>query len=184
VLAQLLFAAAAGQEQGQGEGGLVLLGTGIDEHLFDARQGVAGQLPAYARVGGHQAPADRSTAGIAQLLFQGVAAGLRGRIVVRQEHHAGGEPRPEAEPGFGGKCLEEHVGAAQQQAAAVAGDAIGGHATAVGHARKRCNGGVHQQSGRLVVELGNHAETTGIALILRVVKPLAVAGGHLCLNVG
>ena len=85
------------------------------------------------------------------------------------------------------EALDAQAGAvlaAQQQAAAVAGDAIGGHATAVGHARKRCNGGIDQQSGRLVVELGNHAETTGIALILRVVKPLAVAGGHLCLNVG
>ncbi|MNV37734.1 hypothetical protein D3C71_1292640 [compost metagenome] len=184
VLAQLLFAAAAGQEQGQGEGGLVLFGAGIDEHLFDPRQGIAGQLAADARVGGHQAPTDRATAGVAQLLFQGVAAGLRGGFRVRQEHYAGGEARTEGEPGLGGQGLEEHVRAAQQQAAAVAGDPVGGDAAAVGHARKRGNGGIHQQSGRLVVELGDHAETTGIALILRVVKPLAVAGGHLCLNVG
>ncbi len=184
VLAQLLFAAAAGQEQRQGEGGLVLRGTGIDEHLFDVRQRVTCELTADAGIGRHHAPADRLAAGVAQLLFQRLAAGLCGRGVVRQEHHAGGEARTKREPGLGGERFEEHVGAAQQQAAAVAGDTIGGDATAVGHARKCGDGGIDQQSGRLVVELGDHAETTGISLILRVVKPLAVAGGHLCLNVG
>ena len=135
VVTQLLFAAAAGQEQGQGEGSLVLRGTGIDEHLFDMRQRVAGELAADAGIGGHHAPADRLAAGVAQLLFQRVAAGLCGGGVVRQEHHAGGEPRAKGEASLGGERVEKHVGTAQQQAAAVTGDTVGGDAAAVGHAR-------------------------------------------------
>ncbi|MDR6096273.1 hypothetical protein QE373_003570 [Stenotrophomonas sp. SORGH_AS321] len=102
---------------------------------------------------------------------------------MRQEHHAGSEARADADARFGGDGFEEHLRATQQQAAAVAGHAVGGDATAVGHPRKRGDGGIHEQPGRLVIQLGDHAETTGIALVSWVVKPLAVAGGHLCLLV-
>ncbi|MDQ1110416.1 hypothetical protein QE424_003575 [Stenotrophomonas rhizophila] len=119
--------------------------AGIDEYLFDVGQGIAGQLAAHAGIGRHHAPAKRLAAGVAQLLFKGVAAGLGGGIVVRQEHHAGRMQFAEGDAGFGGQCLQERFGAAQQQAAAVTGDTVGGDTAAVGHARQRRNRGVDQQ---------------------------------------
>ncbi|KAG1310134.1 hypothetical protein G6F63_016389 [Rhizopus arrhizus] len=99
-----------------------------------------------------------------------------------QEHQASGEARGDDDAGFAGQQFQESIGAAQQQAAAIAGQAIGGDTATVGHARERGDGGINQQARRLIVELGDHAKSTGIALGARVVKPLAVAGGHLYLD--
>ncbi|MNM41960.1 hypothetical protein D3C81_527880 [compost metagenome] len=182
VRAQLLLAAATGQEQGQAEAGVILADAGIDEYLFDARQGVARQLPADAVVGRYFAPAGHLAADRLDLLLQLCTAGLRGVGIVRQEDQAGGEARADGNARFTGQQFQEGIGAAQQQAAAITGQAVGGDTTTVGHARKRGDGGIDQQARRLVVELGDHAKSTGIALGARVVKPLAVAGGHLYLD--
>ena len=182
VFAQLLFAAAARQEQRQREAGIILADAGIDEYLLDARQGIARQLAADAVVGRHLAPASDLAAHRFHLRLQLRAAGLCRVGVVRQEHQAGGEACGDRDAGFAGQQFQERIGAAQQQAAAIAGQAIGGDAATVGHARKRGDGGINQQARWLIVELGDHAKSTGIALGARVVKPLAVAGGHLYLD--
>jgi hypothetical protein len=49
----------------------------------------------------------------------------------------------------------------------------------MGHARQCGNGGIDQRTRRLVIELRDHAETAGIAFVIRIVEPLATAGGHL-----
>jgi len=180
-IAQRLLAAAARQEQRQSELFGALRGTGIDEHLLDARQRGARQLAADVRISGHHAPAARRAAGFAQACVEFVAATLRGLRVMGQEHHAGGEVGPGRDARLLRQPSQEHGGLAQQQATAITGEAVGGDATAVGHARERGDRGVHQQPGGLVVQLRDHAETAGVAFVLRVVEPLAVAEGHLCL---
>ncbi|MNM42837.1 hypothetical protein D3C81_536830 [compost metagenome] len=181
-IAQLLFAATARQEQRQCELFGALAGVGINKHLLDLRQRVAGQFTADAGIGRHFAPATRMAAGVAQLGIQFVATSLGGIGIVRQEHHAGGEVGADADAGFFSQLAQEHGGFAQQQAAAVAGEPIGGNTATVGHARQRGDGRVHQQAGRLVIELRDHAETTGVTFVLRVVEPLRCTGGHLCLS--
>ena len=176
MVAQLLFAAATGQEQRQREAGIILADAGIDEHLLDAWQGVARQLAADAVVGGYLAPAGDLAADRFELRLQLRAAGVCSLGIVWQEHQAGSEACGDGDAGFTGQQFQERIGAAQQQAAAIAGQAIGGDAAAVGHARKRGDGCINQQARRLIVELGDHAKSTGIALGARVVKPLAVAG--------
>ena len=179
MIAQLLLAAAAGQEQRQREAGIVLADAGIDEHLLDARQGVTRQLAADAVIGRHFAPAGDPAADRFDLRPQLGAAGMGGIGVVGHEHQAGSKACGDGDAGFAGQQFQERIGAAQQQAAAVAGQAIGGNTATVGHARQRGDGGIDQQARRLIVELGDHAKATGIALGARVVKPLAVAGPSL-----
>ena len=181
---QALFAAAARQEQRQREGLVVLAAAGLDEQLLDRRQGVARQLAADAGVCRHHAPALHRDADAVQLALEHVAA-MRGLgLVVRQEHQAGGEARirTQHDVGLVGERTQERGRFADQQAATVAGQSVGGHAAAVGHARKRGDRRVDQRAGGLVVELGDHAEAAGVAFGVRVVKPVAVAGGHLHLH--
>ena len=81
-------------------------------------------------------------------------------------------------PASVGQRAQERVGLADQQAAAVAGEAVGGDAAAMGHARQRGNGGIDQRARRLVVELRDQAEAAGIAFVVGVVESLAGAGVH------
>ncbi|KAG0926681.1 hypothetical protein G6F31_018303 [Rhizopus arrhizus] len=138
--AQLLFAATARQEQRQREAGVVLADAGVDEHLFDARQCVARQLATDAVVGGHLTPAGHLAAHGLHLRLQLGAAGLRSIGIMWQEHQASGEARGDDDAGFAGQQFQESIGAAQQQAAAIAGQAIGGDTATVGHARERGDG--------------------------------------------
>ncbi len=187
--AQLLFAAAAGEEQRQREGVAALLGARFHEQLLDARQGVLGQLSAYRVVGRWHAPPLHRHAGAEQFGLQGGAAVRGKRVVVREEDQAGGEARAGVDAGFGGERAEEGVRFADQQAAAVAGQPVGGDAAAMGHARERGNGGVDERARRLVVELRDHAETAGVAFVVRVVETgvkaaLAMARGHVLPQTG
>ncbi len=66
---------------------------------------------------------------------------------------------------------------------------VGGDAAAMGHARERSNGGVDERARRLVVELRDHAETAGVAFVVRVVETgvkaaLAMARGHVLPQTG
>ena len=182
--AQALLAAAPGQEQGQRERLLLLPAAGLHEQLFDHRQGVACQRAAHAGIDRHRAPALHRHPDPVQFVFQGVAALGSGGLVVRQEHQARSQPRigVQADAGVLGQRPQPGSRLPQQQAAAVAGQSVGGHAAAVGHARERGDRRVHQRPRGLVVELGDHAEATGVAFGGRVVEPVAVAGGHLRLE--
>ena len=182
--AQALFGAAARQEQGQRQRLLVLAAAGLDEQLLDRRQRVARQLAADAVVGGHHAPALHRHADAVQFAFKHVAAVRGPGFVVRQEHQAGGEGPVgrQGDVGFLRQGAQERGRFADQQAATVAGQSVGGHAAAMGHARKRGDGGVDERARRLVVELRDHAETAGIAFGVRVVEPVAGAGCHLHLG--
>ncbi len=76
-------------------------------------------------------------------------AALRGlRLVVRQEHKAGGEVRVRTEHDvrFMRQRAQERRRFADQQAATVTGQTVGGDATTVGHARERGDRGVDQRA--------------------------------------
>ena len=181
--AQLLFGASAGEEQRKGEAIIVVIAARIDEDLLDARQGVAGQLSADAVVGGRHAPALDGGARALEFGFERVAASRRVGFIMWQEYQAGREMRAECDAGFLRERAEEGFGFADEQAAAVAGQAVGGDAAAMGHARERGNRGVDECARRLIVKLRDHAETAGIAFVVRVVQSrwraaLAAAKGH------
>ena len=178
-LAQALFGATARQEQGKREAVVVLAFTRVDEDLLDTRQGVLGQLSADRIIAGDYPPALQRRASARQFFVQNGATLRRLLRVVRQEHQTGGIARADGDARVPGQCAKECIGFADQQAAAVAGETIGGDAAAVGHARQRGNRGIDQRTRRLVVELHDHAETAGVAFVVRVVESLAVAAGHL-----
>jgi len=98
--------------------------------------------------------------------------------LARQEHQAGGEGRAHRDLRLARQRAQKRFGPADQQAAAIAGQAIGGHATAVGHARQRGDGSINELARWLIVQLRDHAETAGVAFVVGVVQPLAGAGGH------
>ena len=56
------------------------------------------------------------------------------------------------------RLAEKRVGLLQQQAAAVAGAAVGGDAAPVGHAGQRLDGGPHQTMAGLALEVGDQAK--------------------------
>ena len=80
--------------------------------------------------------------------------------------------RPEANCVARARCpasaatrAQEFFGTFQQQAAAVAGLAVGGDGAAMGQAVERGDGGAHQPMARLVVEIGDQAEPAAVALV-------------------
>jgi hypothetical protein len=72
----------------------------------------------------------------------------------------------------------------EQQAAAVAGLAVGGHGAAVGQAAERRNGRLDQPVARLVVHLGDQAEAAAVALVLVAIEAGVAADGGLAHGVG
>ena len=180
---QALFGAAARQEQRQGERHRR---PGRRRHRRKPVRCAAGCLSPVVRRPNRRWAARASPAATAPARCSSSSsdgAAVRGLFgVVRQEHQAGGVALAHGDAGFLGQRAQERVGLADQQAAAVAGEAVGGDAAAMGHARQRGDGGIHQRTRRLVIELRDHAETAGIALVVGIVESLAVAGVHLFLN--
>jgi hypothetical protein len=81
-----------------------------------------------------------------------------------QEHYACGETRGQLDLRVLGQRTQEFLGFLQQQAAAVAGLAVGGDGAAVRQAVQRGNGGLHQPMAGFIVETGDQAEAAAVAL--------------------
>jgi len=137
---------------------------GVDEHLLDLRQGLQGLFTAGGVVGGHHAPAQDLEALGGQLFFQLLAGGIgQGRVLV-EEHHAHGIQFAHGEAFGLGDIAHESIRFFQQQAASVAGLAVGGDGATVGHATQGIDGGLHQPVAGLGVHLGDEAEAAVIPL--------------------
>ena len=78
--------------------------------------------------------------------------------------------RAEGDAGFARQRAQEGVGLADQQAAAVAAEAVGGDAAAMGHAYQRLDRAIDDGAARRIVELRDQAEATGVPLVAGVVK--------------
>ena len=111
----------------------------VDEHLLDARQRL--QRLGAAGVGVRSAPrASRRARGPGALscASSSLARGLRERRILGQEDEAGGEARRERRcPASAATRPQEGLGRLQQQAAAIAGLAVGRDRTAMGQAVER-----------------------------------------------
>ena len=168
VLAQRELGAAAGAEQRTLESVLVHAVARLDEDLPHPRLRRCGQRAAGLGIHRHLAPAGRFQPFLAQAALQlhrrGVAAG---RI---EEHQARGEALAQRDTGLLRQRPQPRLRAVNQHAAAIAADAIGIHATAVGKFGERAERGVHHPGAGTPVDLRNQAEAAAVVLEARVVQ--------------
>ena len=149
-----------------------------DEHLLDARHRGAGGDAAGLGIDRHRAPAGDGQLHLSQCIAQGLAAARRFGFVIGEEHQPGGELRAEGEAGFLRQRAQEPFRLLEQQAAAVATQPVGGHATAMGHARQCFQRRIHGAARGFVVELRDQAEAAAVALVAGVIEALLVALRH------
>ncbi len=169
--AQLLLGAPARQEQRTLEAGGIERHRGLDEHLLHARHRAPCELAAGRDVDRHRAPAGDLDAFALQLRGERVAGARGVGVVVRQEHQARGVVRAECDAGLACEIAQERVGLSDQQATAVAAQAVGGDAATMGHAYQRLDRTIDDGATGRVVELGDQAEAARVALVARVVQP-------------
>ena len=86
------------------------------------------------------------------------------------EHQAGGVHCLQRQARRRGHLAQKAVRLAEQQAAAVAGLAVGGHGAAVGQLGQRGDGGIDQPMTGFVVELGDQAKAATVLFEIRMVQ--------------
>jgi hypothetical protein len=177
VVRQGQFGASARTEQRALEACLVHAARRIDEHLAHARTGRGGERPAGGEVHRHLAPAGHHQPLRGELGFQHV----RGTVVAGriEEHQPGGETRRGHDAGLGGQRAQPARGPADQHAAAVAADAVGIDAAAMGKLGQRRERGIDQRRAGAAVDLRDQAEAAAVVLEGGVVKRACTwRGGH------
>ena len=146
------------------------------EELLNPWHGALGDQPQVAVVGRHRAPPEH----LEPFLGGGVLddrTGLRRVVPVgRQEDEADriAAGLGQREPGRLGRGDEEAVRDLHQDAGAVAGVDLGARGAAVGQALQHGEAAVDDVVVRTPVEIGHHADATGVVLVCRVVE----ASGH------
>ncbi len=163
---RLLLHGAPREEQGTLP--CVVVGRGLrppDQHLPDHRLALARTGAECRRVDRHVAPAnERKSVPRQHALDQG--DGLCQRVRVdRQEVDANRERLAglEAQSQAVGIAVEQSMGYLGQQPRAIA-RVVGGRGAAMGHARHRLEGHLHDLVGAAPGRLGHEADTTGIVL--------------------
>ena len=140
--------------------------------------------PHTRRIGRHQAEAGDRQALRLEFGFQRGARMRLRRRVARQEHQPGGIQLAQREAGFGRHRAQERIRLLEQQAAAVARQAVGRNRAAVRHARQRADRVLHQRVAGLIVDLRNQAEAAAILFeigrIQRPVQPALSFHGSVC----
>ena len=106
----------------------------VDKDLFNTGQGRLGDGTEYVGIDRHLAPADQTQGLSFQLLVDDVASGLGQDGIGVEKQHTDRVVAAQVPSLLFGDSSEEAVGFLQQQAAAVAGLAIGGDTAAVLHA--------------------------------------------------
>ena len=147
----------------------------VDEDLLDTRQGLQGHFAARRGVGRNFAPAGNLEPRLADGRFDHRARGRRDRLVVAQEHGAGGEPRREREPELLADLAQETERELDQEAATVAGLAVRTDGTTMRQAGQRRNRGPYDEMTGQVIEIGDQPETAAVTLERRVVKPCCIS---------
>ncbi len=173
---QRLFGGAAGQEQRALETGRLAIRT--HEYLLDARQPAPRDLAAVGQRHRHHPPARHDQALRLQRRGQGRTR-TRGRgLVRRQEDRAAGITRPEGQAGFARDRFQEGLRPPQQQAAAVAAEAVGANGAPMGQPRQGPQPGVDQGPRGPVVDLGDQPEPAAVALEIRGMQARCPGSGH------
>lgn len=153
-----LFGMAARQEQASLEFLSGHAGGRIDEDLLDVRQGLQRLLTAGRRIGGHQAPAGQIQPLRRQRRLDGAPCLIALSVLGREEHEAAGVVVGEDQAVFPGDGAQKRIGFLQQQAATIAGLAVGGYGAAMREPFQRRDGRAHQPVAGLVVHMGDQAE--------------------------
>ena len=162
--------AAAGEEQLDAHL-RVVEAFAADEHLLDARQALQRQTAEHRSVHRHAAPADQGQACGGDLGVHRLARAGGTRLVPAEEHHADrvllGQVHAEL---LSGQHAQEAVGLLQQQAAAVAGLAVGVDAATVGHAGQGLDGRLQQMVAGLALHVGDQTEAAVVLELLGLVQ--------------
>ena len=161
--------AAARHEQGAFEGVRLHLRRGVDKHLQDVglglqRLGTTGLF----RVQRYLAPAGQRQRAACDRGLDGRAGRLD--MVWIDEHEAGGKSLGRIDPGLVGEGAQEGLGCLHQQPTAVAGFAIGGDRTAVGHALQGLDGRIQDPVTRYPFHVRDQAKAAVVALEFRAVQ--------------
>ncbi len=143
----------------------------IDEHLLDVRQRTQRHRAAGRRIHRHVSPSAYLEALFAQILGEPGAGALGAPGILAEENHADGVERGDLERVLAGDARKERVGFLQQQAAAVAGLAIGGDGAPVREALERLHGGANQPVARTIVHLRDQSEAAAVLLEFGRIEP-------------
>ena len=170
IVSQGQFAAPACAEQGAIECRLVHAIGGIDEDLADARPARATERATRCIAYRHIAPAGRCEAFLAQAAFKLLrrSVGLGGIVV--EKNQAGGEACRRQDAGFAGECAQPGLGAVDEDAAAITGDAIGIDAATMRHLRERGKRLIDKPGAGFAVDVGNQAKAATVVFESGIVK--------------
>ena len=183
--------AAAGAEQLHGEGG-IRQALATDEHLLDLRQACQGQLTEHRGIHRHLAPADQFQARRLDLAVHVGTRRLGLHRVGIEKHHAHCVLARQLDiEFFTGHRAQEQVGLLNEQAATVAGLAVGVDAATVGHAGQRLDGGLEQVVTGLALHVGNQAEAAVVlerfglvqTCFHREISPDGLRGRHIAFKI-
>ncbi len=138
--------------------------------MLNTRHAAQGQRAENRRIDRHFAPAQTGQ----PLITQGVGKSLfgsgAGSLVGTHEHHAHGVLVGQFDrQRLAGNLAQKTVRLLNEQAATIAGLAVGVNAAAVGHARQRFNCRLQQVMTGLAFHVGNQTKATVILELIRLV---------------
>ena len=144
----------------------------VDEHLFDPGQGTQGKRAADGGIGRHDTPAGNFELELGDGPVQGLARGAGRGFVPGQEYGTGGKPRIERKTQVLAHGTHETHRKLEQQAAAVAGFAVGRNRAAVRQPRQRRYRGLDDPVAGHVVEVCDQAEAATVPFERGVVQAI------------
>ena len=163
---QGLLGEAARHEQAPVERSRVDIGgPAVHEQLLDERARLEGFGAAGGWINRHHSPAGDLQSLTRQLGGERQACGASLLRIVRQKDQPRSEARTQLDPGLRGHRAQEAFRSLQQQAATVAGLAVGGDRAAMREAIEGGHGGAHQPVARRIVQARDQAETATVALV-------------------
>ena len=170
IVGESFFGEAACAEQGAVECAFIHAGRRVDEDLFDARSMRFADRPAGARINRHFTPARDREAGGFELLRKFGFLRLCARFVFAIEvDMARGETFADSDASVTRERAQPDERAIEQDAATVAGDAVGTDAAAMRHLRQGREGLVDQPRARFAVDVRDQPETAAVVLERRVI---------------
>ncbi len=179
VVRECLLGETAGAEQRAVERTFVHAGRRVDEDLLDARTVRLADRPAGARVDRHFAPAGDDEAFRAKPVRKLSLLSLRARVIAAVEKDvARGEAFAERNPGLGRERAQPAERAIEQDAAAVAGNAVRADAAAMRHFRQRRKRLVDDPFAGFPVDVRDQPETAAVVFKRRVIQRISALLQH------
>ena len=140
----------------------------VDVDLLDSGKRCQGLVATGRRVNWHVPPADHLKPGIRDGRIDHLACSLGRRRVAAQEDSTRCKALVQLESELFTDGSQKGLGEFDQQAAAIAGLAVGGNSTTMRQARKRLDCCLHNPMARQIVEVGDQAEAATVSMLFRV----------------